>query len=178
MSSTRQTGSRGFTIVELLIVIVVIAILAAISIVAYTGIQSRAHDTSVQNDLRNFANLVEMYNADRGDYPRSITDVQWMHDNLGRIGISKNSYQVLFSNSGGATYNFQYCYPAAGSNNRFAVIARSASGKVFVYGGNTTGEFTGTISGTWRDNCNNVGVPMTSNQLLFLYDNGSWRSWL
>lgn len=41
----------AFTIVELLIVIIVIAILAAISVVAYTGIQNRAHDSIVQSDL-------------------------------------------------------------------------------------------------------------------------------
>ena len=41
----------GFTIVELLIVIVVIAILAAITIVAYTGIQDRAKESNVQSDL-------------------------------------------------------------------------------------------------------------------------------
>ncbi len=40
---TKQTKSRGFTIVELLIVIVIIAILAAITIVAYNGIQNRAN---------------------------------------------------------------------------------------------------------------------------------------
>jgi prepilin-type N-terminal cleavage/methylation domain-containing protein len=40
----------GFTIVELLIVIVVIGILAAITIVAYNGIQDRANDTSVKSD--------------------------------------------------------------------------------------------------------------------------------
>jgi prepilin-type N-terminal cleavage/methylation domain-containing protein len=42
----------GFTIVELLIVIVVIAILAAISIVAYTGIQNRANDAALQSDAK------------------------------------------------------------------------------------------------------------------------------
>ena len=42
---------RGFTIVELLIVIVVIGILAGISIVAYSGVQSRAQIASVQSDL-------------------------------------------------------------------------------------------------------------------------------
>ncbi len=42
---------RGFTIVELLIVVVVIAILAAITIVAYNGIQNRARDSIIRNDL-------------------------------------------------------------------------------------------------------------------------------
>lgn len=60
---------RGFTIVELLIVIVVIAILAAISIVAYNGIQNRAKNTAVQNDIRQVAKLIELYNADKGSYP-------------------------------------------------------------------------------------------------------------
>ena len=41
----------GFTIVELLIVIVVIAILAAITIVAYTGIQNQAMESSVKSEL-------------------------------------------------------------------------------------------------------------------------------
>jgi prepilin-type N-terminal cleavage/methylation domain-containing protein len=44
-------NKRGFTIVELLIVIVVIAILAAISIVAYTGIQERGRRSSAAADL-------------------------------------------------------------------------------------------------------------------------------
>ena len=47
-----KTKQKGFTLVELLIVIVVIAILAAISIVAYNGIQNRAYDSTVQSDLR------------------------------------------------------------------------------------------------------------------------------
>lgn len=47
--------TSGFTIVELLIVIVVIAILAAISIVAYTGIQARAKDSKMKADVANIA---------------------------------------------------------------------------------------------------------------------------
>ena len=46
-------NKQGFTIVELLIVIVVIAILAAITIVSYNGITNSANDSSVKSDLRN-----------------------------------------------------------------------------------------------------------------------------
>lgn len=61
---TRQ--QKGFTIVELLIVIVVIAILAAITIVAYNGIQQRARDTKRKDDVAEVAKLVQMYNIDKG----------------------------------------------------------------------------------------------------------------
>ena len=47
-----KTKNTGFTIVELLIVIVIIGILAAITIVAYNGIQNRANDTVIKNDLK------------------------------------------------------------------------------------------------------------------------------
>lgn len=61
---------HGFTIVELLIVIVVIAILAAISIVAYNGIQGRARDSKRHSDLASVMKALEMYHADNGGYPR------------------------------------------------------------------------------------------------------------
>lgn len=58
---------RGFTIVELLIVIVVIAILAAISIVAYNGIQQRARDSQRKNDVAAIAKALKLYRVDNGD---------------------------------------------------------------------------------------------------------------
>ena len=60
----------GFTIVELLIVIVVIAILAAISVVAYNGIQNRAADSAVVSDLAVLKKKIEVYKIDNSDvYP-------------------------------------------------------------------------------------------------------------
>lgn len=59
----------GFTIVELLIVIVVIAILASISIVAYTGIQARANDAALQGDTDVLKKAMELYYIDKGSYP-------------------------------------------------------------------------------------------------------------
>jgi type II secretion system protein G len=60
---------RGFTIVELLIVIVVIGILAAITIVAYNGIQKRASDTRRRSDIEIITKALEMYYIDVGRYP-------------------------------------------------------------------------------------------------------------
>lgn len=62
---------RGFTIVELLIVIVVIAILAAISIVAYNGIQERALNSARTSEARQWQNLLGLYYAEHGEYPIS-----------------------------------------------------------------------------------------------------------
>ncbi len=59
----------GFTTVELLIVIVVIAILAAISTVAYTGIQGRARDSGRISMVNNIAKALEIYRIDNGQYP-------------------------------------------------------------------------------------------------------------
>ncbi len=59
----------GFTIVELLIVIVVIAILAAISVVAYTGIQTRARDSIRTDTIAKIKQSLELYRAENGGYP-------------------------------------------------------------------------------------------------------------
>lgn len=59
----------GFTIVELLVVIVVIAILATITIVSFTGILQKATASSLQSDLSNASKLLKMYYTDHGVYP-------------------------------------------------------------------------------------------------------------
>ncbi len=67
-----RANEKGFTIVELLIVIVVIAILAAIVIVAYNGIQNRAKTTRAQTNANAVQKIAESYNADNNVYPSTI----------------------------------------------------------------------------------------------------------
>ena len=69
INPTIHTKLHGFTIVELLIVIVVIAILAAISIAAYTNIQQRAKNTAIINAASQSLKMIEAYIAANGTYP-------------------------------------------------------------------------------------------------------------
>jgi len=64
--------SSAFTIVELLVVIVVIAILAAITIVAYSGVTSQATVSSLKSDLDNAAKILKMDHITNAAFPATL----------------------------------------------------------------------------------------------------------
>ncbi|MDN5819265.1 MAG: prepilin-type N-terminal cleavage/methylation domain-containing protein [bacterium] len=69
---------KGFTIVELIVVIVVIAILAAITIVAYTTLQAKANDSRRIQDVTNLQKSIEIYLHQNGQLPpRSSSAGSW-----------------------------------------------------------------------------------------------------
>jgi prepilin-type N-terminal cleavage/methylation domain-containing protein len=70
----KRVGKQtGFTIVELLIVIVVIGILAAITIAAFNGVQQRTRDTRRLSDIQTVHKALQLYYADNGSYPVTAT---------------------------------------------------------------------------------------------------------
>jgi prepilin-type N-terminal cleavage/methylation domain-containing protein len=171
----KYKNNSGFTIVELLIVIVVIAILAAISIVAYRGIQSRTNDSAVQSDMKNLVKQLEMYRVDNGVYP--VGDTQLM-SLIGGIKMSKTNYGNGFSSN---THNFVYCRVAADGPDKFALVVSSKSGNIFTYQ-SATGGFTTTTSWAGTSSvtiCNAAGI----NQVLgtdrdILYYNNAWLTYI
>jgi len=71
VGNLKKIHTKGFTLVELLVVIVIISILASISIIAYNGSQGRARDSRRQNDIAELAKGLELYYLDNHKYPTS-----------------------------------------------------------------------------------------------------------
>jgi general secretion pathway protein G len=72
MKIKNQNKHSAFTIVELLIVIVIIGVLAAISILSYNGVTDRAKVASLKSDLSGNATQLKLYNAQYGSYPTAL----------------------------------------------------------------------------------------------------------
>lgn len=70
--TTTQIKNRGFTLVELLIVIVIIAILTVVSLVAYNGLQNRAKTTAAASAAETVAKKAEIYNTEISGYPADL----------------------------------------------------------------------------------------------------------
>ena len=73
--SRRLGNQRGFTLIELMIVVAIIGILAAIAIPLYANVQARARVAKAQADLRTLASSVSMYQAHTGLLPAALTNL-------------------------------------------------------------------------------------------------------
>jgi general secretion pathway protein G len=80
----RSLNNKGFTIVELLIVIVVIGILALLVITTYSGIQAKARNSKRQTDIQSVQTQLEAFFSQNGYYP-SLADMNsssWLDTNM------------------------------------------------------------------------------------------------
>ena len=139
---------RGFTIVELLIVIVVIGILAGITIVAYSGITARANTTKAQTNAASAQKVAEAYNADNGRYPGLTSDFSSGTSTKLPAGITVSPSPPTASNG---TTNVRWEYvgssatSATGGRIRYWDFTTNALSTTIIYVGDATSGSTFTV---------------------------------
>lgn len=75
MSIALPRKNRAFSLVELLIVIIIIAVLAAVAIPRFANSTTRSKESALRANLKLFRNAVELFKADTGAYPAALADL-------------------------------------------------------------------------------------------------------
>jgi len=144
-----RKSTTGFTIVELLIVIVVIAILAAISVVAYTGIQNRANNVTIEADISTIIKKMQLAKVDLGRYPETFAEFP------SDFKFSKSAYDPTQN-------NVYYCLDRA--NDLYAFGLRSKSLKGYIV---NTGTTTAGVGVSGAATCSAIGKTCVNDATTF-----------
>ncbi|HSW66911.1 MAG TPA: type II secretion system protein [Bacillota bacterium] len=94
MNTTRSSRQSGFTIIELLVVIVIACILTALVVLTYSGVQAKNRNSDRQQAIDTVKGQLESYYASTNTYPTftQLNDATWRAQNLKHLpsGILKD----------------------------------------------------------------------------------------
>lgn len=130
-----RNGDRGFTLIELMVVVLIIAILIAIAIPTFLGARERSQDRAVQSNLRNGLTAAKVIYADSEDYTEATTThLEEIEPSLDFVTGAESTARDIISVSSGSTQAIE-------------MVGLSASGSCWGLVDLTTGEFAGTYYG-------------------------------
>jgi type II secretion system protein G len=124
LKSFRRSRKKGFTLVELLVVVAILAILSVALLPSVLGYSDKARDTRAAKDIRNFTTVVEAFAATDGDYPEASLDtdnprsiasvmqskgINWTGDETGVVDPWNNPYYYDLTED-------YYCIASAGKD--------------------------------------------------------------
>lgn len=141
MNSLKKRAQQGFTIVELLIVIVVIGILAGLVITTYSGIQQNARNKERTTDLKALEGQLEAFYSEKGRYP-TTAELGTTPANVDTFipanmkGLKKEALRDPKAPVG------NYALATAPTVNQYSYVAQASGGGICDNAGTDCGQFT------------------------------------
>ena len=135
---SRRDDEEGFTLIELMVVVLIIAILIAIAIPTFLGARQRAQDRAAQSDLRNALTAEKTFYTDGESYTNDAT----------ALGSIEPSLKWGTDNTTGPVVTW-----AAATSGTVCIERASKSGKVFAIADISTGTGAGTHYHTGAGSC-------------------------
>ena len=170
--------TSGFTIVELLVVIVIIGILAAITVTTYNGVQNRSYYSAVQSDLVKLSKRMAIYKTSSSDGKYPVALAGSLRDGLSpvEIRINTKAYSTV------ANSNFTYYESDDGSD--YAILATVKNGPVLSMKGSdpTVRTYTNATqypAGSAQLHVQALGLNELNydNYAVYVGNGGGWRIW-
>ncbi|EKE05839.1 MAG: hypothetical protein ACD_19C00176G0061 [uncultured bacterium] len=119
MPEIQSKDYKGFTLVELLIVMSIIGVLAAIGLGSFTTAQMRGRDAERKSDLKQISHALELYYSDYGKYP-NVNQISWgstFEDAKGTI------YFKTLPSDPVTTQSYTYLLPDSPTNQKYQLFA-------------------------------------------------------
>ncbi len=124
----RLAGSEGFTLIELMVVVMIIAVLIAIAIPSFLGFRKSAQDRAAQSEIRNVLLSEKAYWLEKGDYTQTAADITALEPNADLVG---GPAAGVFIDLNGASADIVCIVRTAASGNTFAIWESSTAGTFY-----------------------------------------------
>ena len=153
VKSMKSAQNKGFTLVELLVVISIIAILSVIGMTVFSGVQKNARDARRKGDLHAIALALEQYKVNNGSYPLRC-EGGWANSTMGNLWLPELTSNYLQQPQPVDPINI---YVGGDRNRTFIYVYYSCDSNGFVLGAHlenpndpsVNSNFNGPLWGNW-----------------------------
>jgi general secretion pathway protein G len=124
----RRPQNAAFTLVEIMVVVTIISLLAAVSVPAIQKVKRRTVATAVANDLRTFAAAFDVYAHETGGWPAEVDGGVLPPEMANRINVTAWKRPTPL----GGQYNWEYNQMHGGTRIRAAIAISSTSSSAMI----------------------------------------------